>query len=89
MNERVVQYTVHINIIHDNLDVIATKKQFAKRQAFAALNTELQDDTVYVIRTSGKWVANEPPLQISGEPLVTGDGIYTYAIRYMEWSKPE
>lgn len=83
--ERIVQHSIPINIIHDTLEVIATKKQYAKRAAFAALNTELADDTTYVIRTSAEYKPNVPPLAINGEPLVTGDGTFTYAIRYVEW----
>lgn len=84
-----VQYSTPINIIHDPLDVIASKKQFVKRQAFALLNTELDDDTTYVIRTSCKWIASVPPVVLPGEPFGIGIGTYTYRITYRQWSNEQ
>ena len=81
----IVQHTIPINIVHDTAETIAIKKQFAKRQAFAALNTELADGTTYVLTTSGAWKANIPSLDEAGNPIVTGDGTYVYKITYHEW----
>lgn len=82
-----VQYTMPINIVQDNAETIATKKQLAKRQAFALLNTELEDDATYVIRTSGTWKANKPDLDQDGKPVITGDGVFTYRITAVQWSE--
>lgn len=85
----IVEYRHAINIIHDSVEAIAAKKQFAKRQAFALLNTELAEDTTYVLRTHAQWVADADPLGIEGMPIFgRGDGTYTYRITYEEWHRP-
>ena len=87
---RVVQYSIPINMLHDTPDAIATKRQYAKRQAFAALNTELADDTTYVLHTSQKWVAVSDPLGLDEMPIFgRGDGTYTYTITYQAWSEEQ
>lgn len=88
MSKRQVHYSVPINIIHDSVAAIATKKQFAKRQAFALLNTELADDTTYMLHTSQKWVAASDPLGLEETAIFgRGDGTYTYTINYAAWSE--
>jgi len=83
-----VQYSIPINMLHDDADRIAQKMQFAKRQAFALLNTELADDATYIIHTSGAYSFNQPDLDHTGNPVVTGDGVYTYRIRAVAWVEP-
>lgn len=83
-----VQYTTPINIVQDNAETIATKKQFAKRQAFALLNTELADDTTYVIRTEATYTPSRPLFNGPDAPIVPGAGVFTYRITAIEWIAP-
>lgn len=80
-----VEYSVPINIVHDNAETIATKKQFAKRQAFALLNTEMQDNAIYVIHTEILYAPSRPPFVEEDAPFVPGAGVLIYRIKFIAW----
>lgn len=63
----------HVTLcITDNEDVRRTKRQFAKRQCFAALNTQMTEDTTYMLKAR----AHEWRLVCDQ----SGDSVYTYLI---------
>lgn len=64
---------------NDNADVIATKKQFAKRQAFGALNVPMSNPGVYVIHTIEHILTKADPLDTFVYYL------YTFEIHFRAW----